>query len=88
MPSFMTTEPLPLLKNLQRDLDEILAKLKEQGVSQSGYAKAELDIRTLFSTLTQVLSKTEGPSSTVNISGLPQGQFGRRRRRKTRRYYK
>lgn len=83
----MSTEPLPLLKPLQIDLDAILEKLKEQGVSGSGYAKAEADIKTLFSTLTQVLSKPQGPSSLVNISGLPQ-QFGRRRRRKTRRYYK
>jgi len=33
----MSTEPLPLLKPLQKDLDDILEKLKEQGVSQSGY---------------------------------------------------
>jgi len=84
----MSTEPLPLLKNLQRDLDELLAKLKEKNVSPTGYARAESDIKTLFSKMTQVLSRTEGPSSLININGLPQGQFGRRRRRKTRRYYK
>ena len=84
----MSTEPLPLLKPLQIDLDAILEKLKEQGVSESGYAKAEADIKTLFSTLTQVLSKPQGPSSLISISGVPQGQLGRRRRRKTRRYYK
>lgn len=88
MPTFMSTEPLPLLKPLQQDFDKIIAELERRGTSQVAIDKTKSDIVQMFSALTQALSKTEGPSSVVNMAGLPKGQFGRRRRRKTRRYYK